>query len=71
MAPELARVRFTFVDLGLTQEARVSRMALATERVVAVNAVAPMTRIRLAVIDVRLARQARVSWRTLARVARD
>ena len=68
---EQAGIRFTLIDLYLAQVAGVARIAQAGERVVAVDASAPMARVRLTVVDVRLAGQARVAGLTFARVAGD
>ena len=69
MATILARVRFALVDLRLAQIAGVAGVALAGERVVAVDTVAPMARIGGAVVDVGLAGQARITGWTFAGVA--
>lgn len=55
LATKLAWIRFAFVDLCLAQIARVAWMALACERVVAVDAKAAIAGRRLAIVDVCLA----------------
>lgn len=68
VSSELARIRFTLVDLRLAQVSRISWTALAREAVLSVNARSAVTRIRLAVVDVRLTGDARVTRWTFARV---
>lgn len=52
LTTKLAWIRFAFVDLGLTQIARVAWMALARERIVAIDTETTIARRRLAIVDI-------------------
>lgn len=54
LTSELTRIRFTLVDLGLTNPAGVPWVAVAGETVVAVYTFASVTRSRQTVVDIRL-----------------
>lgn len=61
-ATVLARCGRALIQLILTQQPRVARMAGARERVLAIDALAVLTRIRQAVIDIVLTVESREPW---------
>ena len=71
MTTKLARIRLAFVDLRLAQESVVSGVALARERIDAVDAISVMAGRALAVVDVDFAIQSGESLRAIASVSGD
>lgn len=66
MSSKLTGIRFTLIDLRLTQVSSVTWTTLAREAVLSINAHTAMTGIRLTVIDVDLAGRSRVTRRAFA-----